>query len=86
MARKKGLKIPGVSLSVNRALGVTNLKRKVARTTGIPTTQAGRDAKVGRILAGRGCVVPIVGGLLIVAGAVVGAIVVATQAQAGCWD
>jgi len=45
MARKKSL-IPGFSL--NRALGITSAKRKVAKVTGIPTTKAGRKRKAKR--------------------------------------
>lgn len=48
MAKKK-TKIPGLSFSWKRALGVTKAKRKIAKTTGIPTTKSGRRAKVGRI-------------------------------------
>ena len=32
------MKIPGVSFSLKRAIGITALKQKVARKTGIPTT------------------------------------------------
>jgi len=55
--RKKG--IPGLSFSPKRALGVTAAKRKIARTTGIPTTRAGRQRKVGRMITGGGCLLPI---------------------------
>lgn len=48
MAKKKG--IPGLSFSWKRALGITGVKQKVARKTGIPTTKAGRQKKVGKIL------------------------------------
>ena len=50
MAKKKKIKIPGVSFSLNRALGVTSAKRKIAKATGIPTTKSGRRAKAGKIL------------------------------------
>lgn len=40
-------KIPGVSFSWRRALGITWLKRLFARATGIPTTKSGLDRKVG---------------------------------------
>lgn len=40
---------PGLSFSWKRAFGVTSLKRKVSRATGIPTSRSGRRAKVGRI-------------------------------------
>lgn len=42
----------GLTFSWNRFLGITALKRKVSRTTGIPTSRAGREAKVGRWLLG----------------------------------
>ena len=50
MASKKGggIKIPGVSFSWKRALGITAAKQKFARKTGIPTTKAGLERKVGR--------------------------------------
>ena len=41
------MKIPGLSFSWKRALGVTAFKQKVARTTGIPTTRGGLERKVG---------------------------------------
>lgn len=52
-------KIPGVTFSAKRALGVTSAKRKIAKTTGIPTTKQGRRAKVGRIATGGGCMLSI---------------------------
>ena len=39
---------PGLSFSWKRALGVTKLKRSIARATGIPTTRSGRRNKLGR--------------------------------------
>lgn len=48
MANK--FKIPGLSFSWKRALGITKMKRSIAKTTGIPTTKQGRRAKVGRWL------------------------------------
>lgn len=48
MARKKKL-IPGLSFSWKRALGVSKVKRKISKATGIPTTRSGRRAKVGRM-------------------------------------
>jgi hypothetical protein len=54
MGRKKG--IPGVSFSWKRASGLTSLKQKVARQTGIPTTRAGRQRKAGKAM---GCCVPL---------------------------
>ena len=40
-------KIPGLSFSLKRALGITSLKRKIAKTTGIPTTKSGMKQKIG---------------------------------------
>jgi hypothetical protein len=48
MGRKKGFRIPGVTFSWKRALGITSLKRKIAKATGIPTTREGRRRKFGR--------------------------------------
>ena len=38
----------GLTFSWNRFLGITAVKRKVSRATGIPTTRVGREAKVGK--------------------------------------
>lgn len=46
---KKSL-IPGLSFSWKRATGVTKAKRKIAKATGIPTTRAGRQRKLGKFL------------------------------------
>lgn len=50
MAKKKGTNtgIPGVSFSMNKALGITDAKKKIAKATGIPTTKAGRKRKLER--------------------------------------
>lgn len=40
-------KIPGLSFSLKRALGITKLKRNFTQKTGIPTTKAGIERKVG---------------------------------------
>ncbi len=37
--------------SWKRASGITNLKRKVAKTTGIPTTKSGRKRKRNSMIA-----------------------------------
>ena len=44
------MKIPGVSFSLKRAIGVTAGKQKIARKTGIPTTKQGLERKVGRMI------------------------------------
>lgn len=40
-------KIPGVSFSLKRALGITKLKRKFTSATDIPTTKSGVERKLG---------------------------------------
>ncbi len=40
-------KIPGVTFSWKRALGVTKVKQQIARETGIPTTKQGLERKIG---------------------------------------
>ena len=39
----------GLTFSWKRALGVTKVKRKIAKATGIPTTRQGRRAKFARL-------------------------------------
>lgn len=41
------MKIPGLSFSLKRAIGITALKQKIARKTGIPTTKQGLERKIG---------------------------------------
>lgn len=40
-------KIPGLSFSLKRAVGITKVKQKIARTTGIPMTKQGLERKIG---------------------------------------
>ena len=47
---KKSTPIPGLSFSLKRALGITQAKQKLARETGIPTSKAGIERKIGNIL------------------------------------
>ena len=37
----------GFSFSLNRLLGITSLKQKIAKFTGIPTTKSGIERKIG---------------------------------------
>jgi hypothetical protein len=53
LARKK-FRIPGVSFSLKRALKITSAKQRFARKTGIPTTRAGLERKIGRSIL-KGC-------------------------------
>jgi peptidoglycan hydrolase-like protein with peptidoglycan-binding domain len=56
MAKRRKSIIPGMSFSWKRALGVTSVKRKFSRATGIPTTRSGRQRKAARLM---GCLMPI---------------------------
>ena len=47
---KKSFTIPGLTFSWKRALGITKMKRKISKATGIPLTKSGRRAKVGKWL------------------------------------
>ncbi len=40
-------RIPGLSFSLKRALGITQVKRQFTKATGIPTTRGGIERKVG---------------------------------------
>ena len=55
MARKR-VRIPGVSFSWKRALGISGAKARLSRQLGIPLTRSGRQRKVGRAL---GCSIAI---------------------------
>ena len=42
------MKIPGLTFSWKRAIGVTQAKQQIARKTGIPTSKAGIERKIGK--------------------------------------
>lgn len=46
------MKIPGLSFSLKRALGVTATKQKISKATGIPMTKQGVERKVGSAVLG----------------------------------
>lgn len=48
--RKSSTGIPGLSFSWKRALGITQAKQKIARETGIPTTKASIERKIGKMI------------------------------------
>jgi len=48
--RKTNTGIPGLSFSLNRALGITSAKRKISKATGIPMTKSGRQRKLGAMI------------------------------------
>jgi len=41
------MKIPGLSFSLKRAIGISGFKTKVAHKIGIPTTKQGLERKIG---------------------------------------
>ena len=41
------MKVPGVTFSWKRALGISQAKQKIARETGIPLTKSGLERKIG---------------------------------------
>lgn len=64
MAKK--FKIPGVSFSAKRALGISKMQSKISRDIGVPLSKSGRQRKIG---AATGCavmIVPVLATLLIV--------------------
>ncbi len=42
--------LPGLSFSWRRAFGISALLGRFARQTGVPTSESGRERKVGRTL------------------------------------
>lgn len=50
MGKNNNFKIPGVSFSWKRLLGIDKVKREIAKSTGIPTTRAGMERKIGNAI------------------------------------
>ena len=50
MGKNNNFKIPGVSFSWRRLLGLDKVKREIAKSTGIPTTRAGMERKIGNAI------------------------------------
>lgn len=44
------MKIPGVTFSWKRALGISQAKQKIAKETGIPMTKSGLERKIGSMV------------------------------------
>jgi hypothetical protein len=49
--------------SWKRAVGISKAKARVSRATGIPLSRSGRSQKIGRVVTGGGCCVPLLIGL-----------------------
>ena len=47
---KKSTPIPGLSFSWKRVLGISQAKQRISRETGIPTTKAGLERKIGNMI------------------------------------
>ncbi len=45
--------------SWKRAIGITRVKQNISRSIGIPLTKSGRQRKVGKIVTGGCCLMPI---------------------------
>ncbi|MEE1310015.1 MAG: hypothetical protein UHJ41_08020 [Bacteroidaceae bacterium] len=41
------MKIPGLSFSLKRAVGISAVKQKISKKTSIPTTKQGLERKIG---------------------------------------
>lgn len=50
MAKKSNIGVPGLSFSLQRALGITKAKQQFANKTGIPTSKAGLERKIGKAI------------------------------------
>lgn len=44
------MKLPGISFSWKRAIGITQVKREISKKTGIPMTKAGLERKIGNAI------------------------------------
>lgn len=44
------MKIPGLSFSWKRAVGLTQAKQQIARKFGVPTSKVGLERKVGKLI------------------------------------
>ena len=44
------MKIPGLTFSWKRALGITQAKQKISRKTGVPMSKSGLESKIGSLI------------------------------------
>ena len=44
------MKIPGLSFSLKRAVGISAAKQKISQKTGIPLTKGGLERKIGKMV------------------------------------
>ena len=45
--------------SWSRLLGISAAKSRISRAIGVPLTKSGRQRKIGRIVTGGGCLLPV---------------------------
>jgi hypothetical protein len=57
----------GFSFSWKRASGLSAAKGRLSRMIGVPLTRSGRERKIGRMVSGGGCAIPIVAGIALLA-------------------
>ena len=48
--RKSTTGIPGLAFSWRRAIGITKIKQKISRKTGVPMTKNGLERRLGRFV------------------------------------
>lgn len=48
--RKSTTGIPGLAFSWRRAIGISKIKQKISRKTGVPMTKNGLERKLGRFV------------------------------------
>lgn len=65
MGRKK-FKIPGVSFSAKRALGISQAQSKLSRKIGIPLSKSGRQQKLGSAMGCSVMIIPFIGTIVLV--------------------
>lgn len=58
--------MPRKKFSWKRSTGISKIKRKIARETGIPTTKSGRKKKIKKIATGGGCALVVLASVLII--------------------
>ena len=51
--------------SWKRLIGISAAKSRISRATGVPFTRCGRNQKVGRVVTGGGCLLALVGPVIL---------------------
>ena len=53
--------------SWKRLTGISAAKANIARRTGVPLTKSGRQRKIGKLVTGGGCLLPILSLIILIA-------------------